>query len=286
MAFANVSELADVLAANTRVHMQFIHKTTHADGASGNVIDLSMAAGNPKYNAYVGDQTTFTPMQGDGNFGIYTGEAEPGRTKYLTHWWLQTMSANNVGTFFLLDYVGFYPLIDFDSTDQQDLDNTATPTRNQDGAGLRMMLVTTTPSAQNADFTVSYTNQAGVAGRTITCSAGVAAFTGNIITGVTGTYVAGACGPFLPLAEGDTGVRSVQSITFAASAGGFGALVLVRPIEQLTLLENATVTELDLLLNRGRVAPIADDAYLNMIAHINGSVTPAVLRGGITIARN
>jgi hypothetical protein len=281
------AQLGKILGDNSRVHTQFIHKTSHADGGAGDFIDLSMAAGTPKFNAYVGDQAAFTPMQGSGNFGIYTGEAEPGRTKYLTHWWLQTMSANNIpGTFHMLDYIGFYPLIDLDSTDVQELENLVPLTRHTDGKGLRLMLVITTPSASNADFTVSYTNELGVVGRIASGSVGVGAFTGNIITATESTFAAGKRGPFLALANGDTGVQSVQSITFAASAGGFAALVLVRPLAELTLLESPTVTESDLLMKSGRVVDIADDAYLNMIFTTGGSITPAILRGGITVARN
>lgn len=287
MVFNGTAQLAQVLSDNSRVHTQFIHKTSHADGNAGDFIDLSMAAGNPKFNAYVGDQGAFTPMSGTGNFGIYTGEGESGRSKYLSHWWLQTMSANNIpGTFHLLDYVGFYALVDLDSTDVQEMENLVPPTRNTDGNGLRLMFVTTTPSTSNADFTISYTNELGVAGRIATGSTGVSAFAGNIITSTEATFGAGKRGPFLALQNGDNGVRSVQSVTFAAAAGGFAALVLVRPLAQLVLLESPTVTETDFLREMGRVVEIADDAYINMIFTTGGSITPAILRGGITVARN
>lgn len=284
-AIPNVAALADVLSDNTAVTTSFIHKTSHADGGAGDIVDLSMAPGTPKFNAYVGNQAAFTPMIGGGNFGIYTGESEPGKTKYLTHWWMQTMSANNIGTYKILDYIGFYPLIDMDSTDQQDLDNTVPATRHLDGQGLRLMLVTTTPSTANADVSISYTNQAGTPGRVVNFSVGVSAFAGNIFTAQAATFSANKRCPYLPLANGDTGVRSVESITLAASAGGFAALVLVRPIAHLNLLENATVTELSMLRERGRPIAVADDAYLNLVNDASGSITPAVLRGGITIAR-
>lgn len=287
MPITGVAQLAKVLADNSRVHTQFIHKTSHADGNSGDFIDLSMAAGNPKFNAYVGDQAAFTPMVGSGNFGIYTGEAEAGRSKYLTHWWLQTMSGNNIpGTFLMLDYVGFYALIDLDLTDLQEMENLVPPTRNADGNGLRLMLVTTTPSTAIADFTISYTNELGISGRIATGSTGVASFAGNIVTSAEIPYVAGKRGPFIALANGDNGVRSVESVTFAAAAGGFAALVLVRPLAQLVLLESPTVTETDFLRETGGVTEIANDAYVNMIFTTGGSITPAILRGGITVAQN
>lgn len=286
MSISRVSELAKVLADNSRVHTQFIYKTSHADGINGDVIDLSMAAGNPKFNAYVGDQTSFTPLTGSGNNGIYTGAAESGRTKYLTHWWLQTVSANNVpSTYQLLDYVGFYPLVDLDSTDIQEMDNTQTLSRHTTGEGLRMMLVVTTPSALDANFTISYTNEQGVAGRTSSGSLGVSAFTGNIRTATESTFAVGKISPFLALQDGDKGVRSIESFTMASSAGGFAVLVLVKPLAQMTLLESPTVTETDFLVDQARVIEIDDSAYLNMIFQTGSSITPAVLRGGITVAR-
>lgn len=284
-AIPNVAALATVLADNSAVTTTFIHKTSHADANTGDIIDLSMAAGIPKFNAYVGNQATFTPLSGAGNFGIYTGESEPGKTKYLTHWWMQTMSANNIGTYKILDYIGFYPLIDMDSTDEQVMDNTTPATRHLDGVGLRLMLVTTTPSTANADIAISYTNQAGTPGQVVNFSVGISAFTGNIFTAQEPTFGAGKRAPYLPLANGDTGVRSVQSVTLAAAAGGFAALVLVKPLAHLNLLESPTVTELSMIRERGRPIPIADDAYLNLVNDASGSVTPAVLRGGITIAR-
>ena len=62
-------------------------------------------------------------------------------------------------------------------------------------------------------YTLSYTNQAGTSGRTAT----IASFPA---TAVAGTFV-----PF-QLAAGDTGVRSIQSITLGTSYGG-GAIHLV-----------------------------------------------------------
>lgn len=284
-AIANIAELADVLSENSRVHTQFIHKTSHADANTGDIIDLSMAPGTPKFNAYVGNQASFTPLIGSGNFGIYTGESEPGRTKYLTHWWLQTMSANNTGTYKILDYVGFYPLIDMDSTDEQLLDNSTPLPRNTDGRGLRMMLVTTTPSTADANISIKYTNQDGVSGQIVNASVGVSGFAGNIFTAQGPTFGANKRAPYLPLANGDTGVRLVESVTLASSAGGFAALVLVRPLAHINLIESPTVTELSMLRERGRPIAIADDAYLNLVNDASGSITPAVLRGGITIAR-
>jgi hypothetical protein len=287
MAIIGTSQLAQVLSDNTSVHTQFIHKTGQPAAAAGVASDLSMAAGIPKFNAYVGDQGAFTPLIGSANAGIYTGEAESGKTKYLTHWWLSTQGANTPCTVWMCDYVGFYPLIDMDSTDLQELENVQTIPRYTDGNGLRIMIVQTITAANIADFVITYTNEKGVAGRTITCALGATTVSGNISHAPEATFLSNKRCIFLPLQDDDQGVRSIQSIQFLGNAGGFGAIVLVKPLCQTTLLEQNTICELDLLRETGRAIDIEDDAYLNMIMcrGDSGSLASAVLRGGITVAR-
>lgn len=95
----------------------------------------------------------------------------------------------------------------------------ALPARDQDGstngrgvmAGILVTTATTNAGAIT-NTTISYTNSDGVAGRTAT----IASFPA---TAVIGTVV------WFQLAAGDTGVRSVQSITLGTSYGG-GAISL------------------------------------------------------------
>jgi hypothetical protein len=90
---------------------------------------------------------------------------------------------------------------------------------SSDGVGLCIgLLVTTatTNAAVNTTMTVSYTNQAGTAGRT----ARVSAASPFPATAVIGTWV-----PF-QLDAGDTGVRSIQNITLGTSLTA-GAVSLV-----------------------------------------------------------
>lgn len=76
----------------------------------------------------------------------------------------------------------------------------------------------TTNGSAITNTTISYTNQDGVSGKTGTISSFPA-------TAAVGTFM------FINLAAGDTGVRSIESITLGTSYGG-GAihLMLVRPI--------------------------------------------------------
>lgn len=81
--------------------------------------------------------------------------------------------------------------------------------------------VTTALGATAATLTVSYTNQAGVAGRTATLALPASAIVGRMSP--------------IPLAAGDTGVRSIQSATLSATMGaGAFNLVLVRRVAEIS----------------------------------------------------
>lgn len=91
-----------------------------------------------------------------------------------------------------------------------------------DGEGCMIGLLTTTANTNAAvisNSTVSYTNSAGVAGRTATLSA----IGGSRIpaTPVIGTII------WFNLQAGDKGVRSIQSITLATSLGGGAVSLLI-----------------------------------------------------------
>lgn len=94
-----------------------------------------------------------------------------------------------------------------------------TGTTNGDGVQVALEVQTaTTNAAVNTTMSISYTNQGGTAGKTGNLGSAIPlAFPA---TAVAGTFV-----PFA-LAAGDTGVRSIQSVTLAVSLGA-GAVKLV-----------------------------------------------------------
>lgn len=99
---------------------------------------------------------------------------------------------------------------------------TAALTRHTSGTGVMMALtIYTAVGATGTTVTVSYTNDAGTAGRV----------TEPVVFGGTGFREAGRL-IMLPLQSGDTGVRSVQSVTVlatTATAGAFG-VTLFKPL--------------------------------------------------------
>jgi hypothetical protein len=181
------------------------------------------------------------------------------------------------------DYLMAYPLIDGDDTAQQDMDNTLALPRYATGDGVQCMIVCTTPMVQNSNITISYTNSDGVAGRTSTSTL-LFSLTVGCIVSTSGTGgAAGSASPFIPLDSGDKGIRSIQNVTVATGSGGFFALVLVKPLANISLFENVTAHEISLPQQRGWNVPrLYDGAYLNFIYNATQNGTAVLLRGAIT----
>jgi hypothetical protein len=112
-------------------------------------------------------------------------------------------------------------------TTAQTVNSVAWPARSADGTvnGLGVMIgveVTTATGAGTPTFSMSYTNQDGVSGRTGT----------GIQTGVASSAV----GAFYPmgLQAGDTGVRSIQTFTLSATwTSGAMSLVAYRVLDMI-----------------------------------------------------
>jgi len=138
--------------------------------------------------------------------------------------------STNAGTIFLYDRLWHNSAIVVTTTTAQTINSVAWPPRDQDGltngngvvVAIEVSTATTNVGAI-ANTTMNYTNSAGVAGRTAT----IASFP---VTAVAGTFV-----PF-SLMTGDTGVRSIQSVTLGTSYGaGVVHLVAYRTLARIGL---------------------------------------------------
>ena len=254
-----------------------IRKVPSQASTAGWWVDLSMAAGNPPPNYYAS-----SPLEAkllDPYDGIYHGPSQGSSSLHLHKLGLVTPTAALVGRYTLLDYLIYYPFVDADSTDVQTLDNgTAALDRYTDGAGVRVMAVAVTPSTGGGSFSFTYVNQDGIE-RTSpvqACSTTAA----NIATIVTSQQaVANAPGgPFLAIAAGDTGVRSISSVTFTVPNGGLVALVLVRPIVDLAIREINTMAEVHTIQCRP-MPRVEHAAFLGLVCNCAGSVAAGTLAG-------
>ena len=91
------------------------------------------------------------------------------------------------------------------------------------------------------------------------------------------TAVAG--GPFIGLQNGDTGVRSVESVTMLGIDVGLFTLVLVKPLCQMSIRGIDAPVEIDLLKDFSQCPQVQDDAYLNFIVHPGGTLAAAPIHG-------
>ena len=225
--FANVRVLADAQDAGKYLYASFRKQATQTTGA-GIWFDLSMSPGNPAPNYYIGTPGVFTPMRQSTDGGLrHGGNVSPSK-KFLRKLLVQTATAAATPCqLILMDYVGFYGFIDESVLDPQPLDNTTPLPRYVDGKGLQLMPVVVAGQTGGQTFTVEYTNQDGVTGRTTRASTMSTQFVnGTILNSLQSGAAYENNGPFLPLQPGDSGVRSVQSVTIGGTgdvlAGALG----------------------------------------------------------------
>lgn len=175
----------------------------------------------------------------------------------------------------LVDALGFYPITTVTTTTEQTLNNTVTLPRFTTGAGVQAFLTpSTVMGAGTPNITLTYTNQAGTTGRTTPATLPIgmtAAPVSSIVYSGTG---AGKYGPFMPLAAGDSGIRSVQSIKLSATyTSGVLNLVLCRPLLTLPLPAVGVAAERDLINQLPSLPYVYNGACLQWLMYA-GAATP------------
>lgn len=281
--FRNNREMVLAEDAGRSLTASFRKQPTQATGA-GVWFDLSMSPGNPAPNYYIGAPNVFVPLRQSTDGGLRHGGAVGalGSKKHLRKLMALTPTAAATPlSMLLLDYIGFYGFIDESVLDEQFLDNTTPPPRYASGAGVQLMPVVVAGHTGGQTFTVKYTNQDGVANRVTAPATMSTQFVNGTILH---SQQAGAAyvnnGPFLTLQAGDTGVRSVQSVTIGGIGDvGLFALVLCKPLATFSLRGIDAATEVDYLLEFSTMPEILDDAYLNFIALPNGTLSGAPIHG-------
>lgn len=284
----NVRELVDAELDGKTRFSEFVKNVTQVTTA-GLWYDLTGSAGNPKAKQWFDSAPlTAAAVAQSTDGGIYHGAAlGSSQKKYLRFLRAACNSATPLPMpLMLCDYLLYYPTVEDGNTDPQTMTNSVTLPRYTDGVGVQMMAVTISSRTGGQQFSVTYTNSDGVAGRvTPLVTQNSAAAPGTITTASTATQT-GTPTPFIPLQDDDKGVRSVQSVTMAGADTGFFAIVLVKPIAQTVIRGIDAPYEKDLLLFGSELERIQDDAYLSLLAMPNGSLSGIAVRGGIRAVWN
>jgi hypothetical protein len=262
-----------------RSHWAGFRKVPGQASASGQWVDYSMAAGNPKPQYYA-DTPNFSAVLGARD-GIFHGESPAPASKHLTKWALMTPTAAMVGQYCLLDYLLYYPFFDGDDLGPQPATTTIPLPRYADGEGVMVMAVVTAPTTGGGSFTFDYVNHAGESRTSPVINCNVAATSiATLLTSEPGTVAGGQF--LLPLTNTCRGVRSITGVQMLTASGGLFALVLVKVLHQMAIREINTVTESDLILTKPGAPEIVDGAYLGLIGQCAGSVAAGALVGNAT----
>jgi len=283
--FRSLRDIVDSEVDSGQVHYSTWRKSPTQATGSGVWFDLALSPGNPAPFYYASSPLVAFPISRSANGGLNHGPSVSPSKKVLRKILAMTTTATALPmNIKVLDYLLYYPFIDESlDAEEQVMDNTATLPRYTDGKGVQIMAVVVAGHATGLTqtFTVNYTNQDGVSGRTTTpVTLNNQFVNGTIIS--TALATAGCAGPFLPLQSGDTGVRSIQGLTMAGSDVGLMTLVLVKPLAQMSLRGADAPVEVDYMKDFTQLPIIEDDAYLNFICSPVGTLAATALHGEIT----
>lgn len=285
MALASLADLNAAFDAG-RWHHQRVYKA--AGTSHGNTwADPSFAAGQPAYDARVGAAATFTPCIAQRNDAIFFPAIPAGMERRLTSVTLWAYSATYGGpvSVVLYDLLGYYPLIDGDSTDTQAFDNTLTLPRYASGEGVfPVMVCHVAPALQTGVAVIDYTDSSGTA-RTMTL--GVPNNGQNLVCSGVRAAASNDVGPlFMALANQARGVRSIDALTYTTPPGGLHCIYLVKPLATVQLGDNGLAREKEFYGAAGMHCPrIEDGAWLGWFDCIsNASPRTVAWFGSLTFA--
>jgi hypothetical protein len=143
------------------------------------------------------------------------------------------------------------------------------------GAGVMAFM---TPSvalgAGTPNIQITYTDQGGTAGNTTPTTLPISNATAPIGQIQYSGVGAGKFGPFLPLAAGDSGLRTVEQFNFNVThTSGTTNLCLCRPLLTLPMTTIGVASERDLLNQLPSLPRVYDGAYLTWLMYA-GAATP------------
>lgn len=230
MSFANASAWAAAPDEGRYQITTFRKAVASAATVANDFIDYTYFSGNPPANFYASSPSVAAVVEAKMGINV------PVRDQFIKSLTVMSAAASATGTtnqnqrLLLADYLLYYPFIDTDAIgEEQVMDNTVTLPRYTTGARVQMMAVGQSASSTVGTFTVNYTNQDGTAGRTSQTTYTKVISGGGTLVSSSNNAVTGSH-PFIGLQAGDSGVRSVESVTFSGAGGGLMAIVLVKPL--------------------------------------------------------
>jgi hypothetical protein len=239
------------------------------------------------------NSNTFTASSSGGLLLTYTNDFKtlskvrftttttlPTGLSLATDYWIVRASATtcNVATSFANALAGTYIAYTDAGTGTHTM--TMQMPRYQDGVGCEAFFVSqTAPTAGGPNLSASsYTNTAGTAGRSFQGSVTMGAAADAYATRVLHSgNAAGRYGAFMPRLGGDTGIKSIESFTWsggvAYTGSGVTALVVARPLLDITIPLSGTWCERDLVNQLPSMPKVEDGACLAWMFFSTGVTT-------------
>ena len=259
-----IVSLDQLLAASNQ--LKSFGKVSMTAKAAGTFQSLWTAAGLPAAGANPASLATVIPTSATAGALHFVNPATG--LSYISK---ISSSQQTIGTLILYDRIAHSSGLNGTLTTAQAV-NGAALTRHTTGEDVELFLeVYTATGATASNVIISYTNSAGVAGRTTPAVA------------MQVTPVAGQMLP-IPLQSGDTGIRSVQSVTLSAStatAGNFG-ITLVKRIAEIPITVAGTGVVLDPFALG--FPQIENNACLSMMV-VTSTTSTGFVTGTINIAQ-
>lgn len=284
--FKNIKAVVDATQEG-RVREYFWRKTPSQTTGAGRWFDLSMSPGMPPPKYWFDAPPLIAKaVSRSADGGIDHGpNVSPAQKHILGITALASVSNGLPLPLILCDYLLYYPSIDDSVTDPQVLDNSVTLPRYTDGEGVQAIAVTVAGRTGGQTFSFSYTNQDGVAGRTSrTCYMNTVSAIGTITTSEINQ--ANAMNPFIGLQDGDSGIRSIETVTMNAADVGLFALILVKPLLLTQVLQITVPYEKNTFIQDMTIPRVYDDAFLGLIGLPRGTLATTALQGSLKVIWN
>ncbi len=253
-------------------------KTPSFTTAASSYWTLWNSPGIPTTGVYTGTGLDATQATVSTTGALYFANATSPRKLFLTALEALTATASATGTLIVLDRLLYYPTIDHTATTNT-LTQGAALSRYTTGRGVMAFLeVTTALGATAQNVTLTYTDQGGTAGNS---SATIAIVASSVASRICHVPL------YIPLAAGDYGIRSVQTVTFsAANSAGVSALVLAKELARIPIDAAFSIKTKDILRSGVGLPQIADNACLMFIWVPAGAVASPVFQGNLHVCEN
>lgn len=286
-AFTSYSDIISEIAAGKSLPAPFSKNPTTAPVAA-NWYHLWPVGGMPGQGAlYTGTAHAHQRTTEASAGALYHGGNKAADTKHI----LSLLGLASAGVpppmLMLVDQVGYYPLTQ--SAASVNFDNTTGPDRYiaAGEGGLQASLIAAAAGGATAsNLTVlTYVNEQGTGGKTMPTTPAVAVTVSTALPTATlgARVITTIAGPFIPLAAGDGGIRSLTNRTFSAANTGLEAFVMLRPLAYLPLRTALVAEEVDLVQDIVNLPRVVDGGCLMVMAFFPVA-TGAVVTGRLFVA--